>query len=120
MPIMVVVLGPPVVPIDEIQVEPCLMMAALIGWSRAECFSWDGEGTMTCALSKIDENLGGLRNPQTSAQLSGMDPGPHTGVGPGGVSKAPSVMASSIVLRLSLLRHRRAVPLKSPATKSTS
>ena len=27
---------------------------------------------------------GGLRNPQTPAQLSGMDPGPHKGVGPGG------------------------------------
>ena len=34
-----------------------------------------------------------------------MDPGPHNGVGPGGVSKAQSVNASSIVLRLSLLRH---------------
>ena len=38
--------------------------------------------------------LGGLRNPQTSAQLSGMDPGPHNGVGLGGVGKAQSVEAS--------------------------
>ena len=30
---------------------------------------------------------GGLTNPQTSAQLSGMDPGPHSGGRPGGVGK---------------------------------
>ena len=28
---------------------------------------------------------GGLRNPQTSVQLFGIDSGPHNGVGPGGV-----------------------------------
>ena len=39
---IIIVLGPPVVPIDEIQVEPCLMMAALIGWSQTNCFSCDG------------------------------------------------------------------------------
>ena len=33
---------------------------------------------------------GGLRNPQTSAQLFGIDPGPHNGVGPGGVGNAES------------------------------
>ena len=63
---------------------------------------------------------GGLRNPQTPAQLSRMDPGPHNGGEPGGVGKAQSIKDSSIVLRLSLLRHRHAVPLKSPATKSIS
>ena len=61
---------------------------------------------------------GGLRNPQTSAQLFEIDPGPHNGVGPGGVGNAQSAKASSIVLMLSLLLHRHAVPLKSPATKS--
>ena len=30
------------------------------------------------------------RDPHTSAQLFGMDPGPHNGVGPGGVGKAQS------------------------------
>ena len=49
-----------------------------------------------CALSKIDSEPCGLRNPQTSAQLSGMDPGHHNGVGPGGVGKAQSIKASSI------------------------
>ena len=52
MPITVVVLGPPVVPIYEIQVKPCLMMAALIGWSQAECFPWDGEYTMLMHFPK--------------------------------------------------------------------
>ena len=61
---------------------------------------------------------GGLRNPQTSAQLLGTDLGPHSGAGPGGVGKEQSAKASSIVLMLSLLPHRHAVPLKSPATRS--
>ena len=51
---------------------------------------------------------GGLRNPQTSAQLFGIEPGPHNGVGPGGVGNAQSAKASSIVLMLSLLLHRHA------------
>ena len=41
-----------------------------------------------------------LRNPQTSAQLSGMDPGHHSGVRPGGVGRAQSVNASSIVIEI--------------------
>ena len=55
-----------------------------------------------------------------AAQLFGMDPGLHNGVGPGGVAKAQSENTSSIVLILSRLRQRQAVPLKSPATKSMS
>ena len=47
-----------------------------------------------------------------------VDPGLHHGVGPGGAGKAQSVKASSIGLRLFLLRCCHAVPLKSPATKS--
>ena len=81
--IIVVVLGPPVVPIDEILVEPCIMMAALIGWTQAESFAWDGESTMHAYLRYRSEP-GGLKDPQTSAQLFGIDPGPHKGVGPGG------------------------------------
>ena len=41
---------------------------------------------------------GVLRNPQTSAQLFGIEPGHHSGVGPGGVGNAESAKASSIVL----------------------
>ena len=62
---------------------------------------------------------GGLRNPQTTAHLPGIDPGPHYGAGPGGVGNAQSANVSSIVLMLSLLLHRHAVPLKSLATRST-
>ena len=61
---------------------------------------------------------GVLRTPQTSAQLFGIDQGPHNGGRPGGVGKAQSVEASIIVLMLFLLRQRNAVPLKSPATTS--
>ena len=39
-----------VAPIDKIQVEPCLMMAALVGRTQAESFAWDGEGTMHAYL----------------------------------------------------------------------
>ena len=111
-------LGPSVVPVDIVQMKPCFMMATLTIWSQAECFPWDGECTMYIHCPKRWEP-GGLRNPQTSAQLSGMDPSPHSGVQPGGVGKAQSVKASSTVLRLFLLRQRHGVPLKSPATKST-
>ena len=119
MPIVVVVLGPSVVPIYEIQVKPCLVMAALIGWSQAECFSWDGECTMlmhfpksmrTRWFEKTADVCPIVRNGSRSPQWRRAS----------GVSKAQSVKASSIVLRLFLLRHRHAVPLKSPATKSTS
>ena len=43
----------------------------------------------------------GLRNPQTSAQLFGIEPGHHNGVGPSGAGNAQSAEASSIVLMLS-------------------
>ena len=55
-PIMVVLLGPPVAPIDKVQMKPCFMMATLISRSQAECFSWDGECTMLMHFPKIDEN----------------------------------------------------------------
>ena len=42
--------------IDEIQVEPCLMMEALIGWTQADSFAWDGESTHEVASSNIDMN----------------------------------------------------------------
>ena len=40
-------------------------------------------------------------------QLFGTAPGPHNGVGPGGVGKAQSENTSSIVLILSRLRQRQ-------------
>ena len=35
-----------VAPIDEIQVEPCPIMATLILWTQDESFAWDGERTV--------------------------------------------------------------------------
>ena len=66
----------------------------------------------TCTLSNTDQNPVASRNPQTSAQLFGIELGPHTGAGPGGVGKVlVCIHASSIVLRLSLLlQYRHAVP----------
>ena len=60
-----------------------------VGWSKHHTFTYRCES-------------GGLRNPQTSAQLFGIDPGRHNGVGPGGVGNAESAKASSIVFMLSL------------------
>ena len=44
-----------------------------------------------------------------------MDPGPHNGVGPGGVGQSEKFFIDSTDI-LSRLRQRQAVPLKSPAT----
>ena len=79
-----------------------------VGWRRHRA----------CAPSNIDRSLVDKEISQTSAQLFGIDPGHHNGAEPGGVGKAQSVKASSIALMLFLLRHRHAVPLKYPATKS--
>ena len=95
--------------------------------SRGGSFDQSGAGLELCVgwrkrrkvvLSNTDLIQEVLRNPQTSAQLFGIDPGPHNGAGPGGVGKAQSAKASSMVLMLYLLLHRHAVPLTSPATRS--
>ena len=47
------------------------------------------------ALSKDRKEPGGLRNPQSSLQVSAMDPGRNKGEEPSGVSKAryfPSIL----------------------------
>ena len=79
----------------------------------------DGKGTMFVHFPKKLRTRW-FEKTTDIRQMSGMDPGPHSGVGPSGVSKILSIKASSIVLRLSLPRCLHAVPLKSPATKSTS
>ena len=43
----------------------------------------------------------GVKNPQTSGWLLGIDLGPYSGAGPGGVGNAQSAKASSRVLMLS-------------------
>ena len=65
---------------------------------------------------------GGFKDPQTSDHSPGTPPGPHRGVGPGGIGKHVLAKAASIILmgRGSLPGWRRhAAPLKSPATMST-
>ena len=91
------------------------MIATLIGWTQAE--SLRGMENARCIDTfQYRSEPGGLRNPQKSAHVLGIDPAPHSGVGPRGVGNAQSAKASSIVLMLSLLLHGHAVPLKSPAT----
>ena len=81
------------------------MVAALIGRADAKSFMVNGE----CAVKpnfpvpQCRSDSGGLRNPQTSAHLPGIDPGPHNGVGPGSIGTAQSAKASSMVLMLFLL-----------------
>ena len=54
-------------------------------------------------LSIFHLNPGELRDPPTSAHLPGTAPGPHSGVGPGGIGKAESAKASSMLLMLFLM-----------------
>ena len=73
-----------------------------------------------CRTLHRSSESGGLRNPHTSAHVPGTAPGPHNGVGPGGIGKAQSAKASSTILMLSAqVSRRQAAPLKSPATTST-
>ena len=72
------------------------------------------------SLSRTAESQAVREIHRRSAPLSGMDPGCHSGGEPGGVSKILSIKDSSTVQRLTLPRCRHAVPLRSPATKSTS
>ena len=63
-------------------------------------------------LSTVCFESGCLRNPHTSAHVPG--------VGPGGIGKAQSAKASSVILMLSALVSRRpAAPLKTATTTST-
>ena len=43
--VMDVVLGPPVVPIDEVQMKPCFVMATLICGTYTKRFPWNGKCT---------------------------------------------------------------------------
>ena len=44
--LMFTLLRPSVAPVDEVQVEPRLVMATLVVWAWTEGFAWDGQGTM--------------------------------------------------------------------------
>ena len=103
--IVFLTLGLFIVPPYKVEVELFFVVAALIGRADAKSF-------------QCRSDSGGSRNPQTYAHLPGIDPGPHSGVGPGGIGKAQSAKAPK-VLMLFLLSHRHAAPLKSTATNST-
>ena len=81
-----------------------------VGWSRHHA----------CALSKTDQNPVVEEIRRRLPNCPDWIQVPNNGVGSGGVGKAQPVKASSIILKLSLLRYHHAVPLKSPATKSSS
>ena len=108
-PVVISLIGPIAVQINKMSMYPRLMMAALVIWSQAESFPRKREGTM---LIHLPETLRArwfeesthvcpiVRNESRSPQWCGAC----------GVGKAQSEKASSIVLRLSRLRHRQAVP----------
>ena len=91
-------------PPGKVGVEPCFVVAALIGRADAKSFPGNGE----CAVKPnfpvpvrfrcFKESLAWNRSKS------------HNGVGPGGFGKAK---ASSMVLMLFLLSHRHAAQLKS-------
>ena len=106
-----------VAPPDKFEVEPGFVVATLV--SRADTESFMGNGECVVLMNFPVSSKFRRLNPHTSAHLPGIDPGPHNGGEPGGIGKAQSAEASSMVLMLFLLPHRHAAPLKPPATKST-
>ena len=75
-----------IAPRDEVAAEPCFVVATLASRADTKSFMVNGE----C-------DSGGLRNPQTSAHVPGIDPRLHNGVGPGSIGKAQSAKASSMM-----------------------
>ena len=108
-----------IAPLIKLKVEPCIVMAALIGRADAKSFMENGKKHHEAVPFHCRSDSGGFINPHTLAQLPGIDPGHHNGGVPGGIGKAQSAKASSMVLMLFLLSHRHAAPLKSPATRPT-
>ena len=106
-----------VAPFDKVEVEPGFVVATLV--SRADTKSFMGNGD--CAELTNFPLFFRIRRSQESTNVlsPGIAPGPHNGAGPGGIGKAQSAKASSMIEILLLLSRRHAAPLKSPATKST-
>ena len=80
------------------------MMAALIGWKQADSFAWDGEGTVHAHFPKT---IWTRWNPETSAPLLGIEPGPHNGVGPGfpGLDSRIAISPIATIRLVSPWRH---------------
>ena len=115
-PVVVSLMVPLITPIDEIQVEPRLMMAALITGTCTENLSRNGKGAV---FVHFPESQGARRLKKTTDVPPVVRDGsgsPKRWEGPSGEGKAQS-KKSSIVLILSRLRQRQAEPMKSPATK---
>ena len=75
-------------------------------WDVDQVFFVDGECTMLMHFPKAVRSRWFKKSTDVCPLVrNGMDPGPHNGGGPSGVGKAQSVNASSIALRLSLLRQ---------------
>ena len=73
------------------------------------CVEWRKHQTSEHSNQYRSES-GGLRNPQTSAQLFGIDPSLHNDAEPGGVGSAQSAKASSMVLPMCPLKMYPCVP----------
>ena len=101
--------GPRVAPINKIQVKPRFVMAALIIWSQAMCFPWDGECTMlihfpgSLRARRLSTDVGPIvRNGSRSPQWS-----PWCG---------QDTVQKCFVNSTEVVFAAVAVPLKSPAT----
>ena len=108
--IILLTLGRYVMPPDKVEVEPCFVVAALIGRAQAQDFmsEWrkHHEAVLSCA------GIGFWRFKEQT------DVSP-VARGQEGIGKAQSAEASSMVLTLFLLSDRHAAPLKSLVTRST-
>ena len=117
-PVVESLIGPFVVPINKMQMKPRLMMAALIIRSQAKSFPRDGECTM---LTYFPETLrAGWFEKSTDVCPVVRDGSGSPQRGGARWRRQGTIRKGFINSRLSRLRQRHAVPLKSPATKSTS
>ena len=108
-----------IVLLHRVHVKPHLVMATLVGLLDAQSVGGECKKAPCGRAFQRSKESWGLRNPHTSDHVPG-SPGPHNGVGPGGIGKSRSAKASSmILLLLALVVRRQAAPLKSPATRST-
>ena len=82
--------------------------------STVGCQELNGKGTvLTHSPPRLEESTNVCSHIRNR-------PWTHNGVGPGGIGKAQSAKASSMILiTVALVSHRQAAPLKSPATTST-
>ena len=80
-------LGPRVAPINKVQMKPGFVMAALIGGTYTKGFPRDGKCNMFVHFPKTLRARWFEKSADVLPICLEWEPGPHSGVGPGGVGQ---------------------------------